>query len=169
MEEKYGLPFCSWVLLCSRKSYMSIFFLFFLPYLQDHGLLRSRNYATLATWRNDFPSLLQPRNRRIRLTQCCTQFKPFGNKTFCFRNFHTFKWECHIIMQIQYTKNLNPGRFELGTTLSCTNWSINPWCNLLMSVCISTSLLHSSTALLVLVIIIRSFYRIIWPTKRKNK
>ena len=27
-------------------------------------------------------------NRPIRLTQCCTQFKPFGNKTFCFRNFH---------------------------------------------------------------------------------
>ena len=27
-------------------------------------------------------------DRPIRLTQCCTQFKPFGNKTFCFRNFH---------------------------------------------------------------------------------
>ena len=27
-------------------------------------------------------------HRPIRLTQCCTQFKPFGNKTFCFRNFH---------------------------------------------------------------------------------
>ena len=26
--------------------------------------------------------------RPNRLTQCCTQFKPFGNKTFCFRNFH---------------------------------------------------------------------------------
>jgi len=23
-------------------------------------------------------------NRPNRLTQCCTQFKPFGNKTFCF-------------------------------------------------------------------------------------
>ena len=30
----------------------------------------------------------------------------------------SFKCECHIIMQIQYTKNLIPGRFELGTTLS---------------------------------------------------
>ena len=30
----------------------------------------------------------------------------------------SFKCECHIIIQIQYTKNLNPGRFELGTTLS---------------------------------------------------
>ena len=27
-------------------------------------------------------------DRPIRLTQCCTQFKPFGVKTFCFRNFH---------------------------------------------------------------------------------
>ena len=63
-------------------------------------------------------SAWEANNRPIRLTQCCTQFKPFGNKTFCFRNFHTFKWECHIIMQIQYTKNLNPGRFELGKTLS---------------------------------------------------
>ena len=30
----------------------------------------------------------------------------------------SFKCECHIIMQIQYTKNLNLRRFELGTTLS---------------------------------------------------
>ena len=36
----------------------------------------------------------------------------------------SFKYECHIIMQIQYTKNLNPGRFELGTTLSYPNRSI---------------------------------------------
>ena len=27
-------------------------------------------------------------NRPIRLTHCCTQFKPSGSKTFCFRNFH---------------------------------------------------------------------------------
>ena len=26
--------------------------------------------------------------RPIQLTQCCTQFKPFGNKMSCFRNFH---------------------------------------------------------------------------------
>ena len=30
----------------------------------------------------------------------------------------SFKCECNVIIQIQYTKNLNPGRFELGTTLS---------------------------------------------------
>ena len=35
-------------------------------------------------------------NGPIQLTQCCTQFKPLGNKTFCFRNFL-------IMMQIQYT------------------------------------------------------------------
>ena len=28
-----------------------------------------------------------PSYRSIRLTQCRTQFKPFGYKTFCFRNF----------------------------------------------------------------------------------
>ena len=27
-------------------------------------------------------------NRPNRLTQCCTQFKPFGNETFCSRYFH---------------------------------------------------------------------------------
>ena len=26
--------------------------------------------------------------RPIQLTQCCIQFKPFGNKMSCFRNFH---------------------------------------------------------------------------------
>ena len=36
----------------------------------------------------------------------------------------SFKCECYIIMQIQYTKNLNPGRFELGTTLSWPIWSM---------------------------------------------
>ena len=55
--------------------------------------------------------------RPIRLTQCCTQFKPFGNKTFVSGISISFKCECHIIMQMQYTKNLIPGRFELGTTL----------------------------------------------------
>ena len=31
---------------------------FFWPYLQDHSLLRSRNFATMVMWRNDFSSLL---------------------------------------------------------------------------------------------------------------
>ena len=37
----------------------------------------------------------------------------------------SFKRECCIIMQIQDTKNLIPGRFELGTTLSYKNRSID--------------------------------------------
>ena len=56
--------------------------------------------------------------RPIRLTQCCTQFKPFGIKRFVSGISILFKCEFHIIMQIQYTKNLNPRRFELGITLS---------------------------------------------------
>ena len=35
-----------------RKSCMSIFF-FFLSYFQDHGLLRSRNFVTIAMWHNN--------------------------------------------------------------------------------------------------------------------
>ena len=54
----YGLPSCSWVQSYTGKSYMLIFSFFFLQYLQYHGLLRSRNFATMATWRNDFFSLL---------------------------------------------------------------------------------------------------------------
>ena len=57
-------------------------------------------------------------NRPNRLTQCCTQFKPFGNKTFCFNISISFKCECHLLMQMQHTKNFNPTRFELGTTPS---------------------------------------------------
>ena len=57
-------------------------------------------------------------HRTIRLTQCCTQIKPFGNTTFFVSGISiSFKCECNIIMQIQYTEKLNPGRFELGTTL----------------------------------------------------
>ena len=44
--------------------------------------------------------------------------KSLGIKRFVSGISISFKCECHIIMQIQYTKNLNPGRFELGITLS---------------------------------------------------
>ena len=30
----------------------------------------------------------------------------------------SFKCECYFIMQMKHTKNLNPERFELGTTLN---------------------------------------------------
>ena len=49
---------------------------------------------------------------------------PSGIKRFVSGISISFKCECHIIMQIQYTKNLNPGRFELGTTLSQPKRSI---------------------------------------------
>ena len=39
-------------------------------------------------------------DRPTRLTQCCTQFKPFRNKTFCFRNFHIFS-----MRMIHYLRN----------------------------------------------------------------
>ena len=58
-----------------------------------------------------------PSYRYIRLTQCLTQFKPFGIKRFVLGISISFKCECHIITQIQYTKNLNPGSFQLGTTV----------------------------------------------------
>ena len=38
-------------------------------------------------------------NRPIRLTKCCTQFKPFGDKTFFSGISISFKCECNIIMQ----------------------------------------------------------------------
>ena len=44
------VPECNHV----RESHASQFFRFFLQYFQDRGLLRSRNFATMATWRNDF-------------------------------------------------------------------------------------------------------------------
>ena len=43
---------------------------------------------------------------------------PLGIKRFVSGISTSVKCECHKIMQIQYTKNLNPRRFELGTTLS---------------------------------------------------
>ena len=40
----------------SQQSFLTIFLLC-PPYLQDHGLLRSRNFATTATWRSNVSSL----------------------------------------------------------------------------------------------------------------
>ena len=42
---------------------MSIF-RFFLPYLQDHDLLRSKNFVSMTMWRDDFSSLHLKRNER---------------------------------------------------------------------------------------------------------
>ena len=60
-------PLCrfSWVQLCTGKSYMSIFsFLYSCHIVQDHGYLKSRIFATMATWRNDVSSL-------FRSSECC--------------------------------------------------------------------------------------------------
>ena len=43
---------------------------------------------------------------------------PLGMKRFVPDIFISFKCESYIVMQIQNTKKLNPGSFELGTTLS---------------------------------------------------
>ena len=51
--------------------------------LRNSIILRNLIYGK---WRKEKNST--GKHRPIRLTQCCTQFKPFGNKTFCFRNFH---------------------------------------------------------------------------------
>ena len=59
-----------------------------------------------------------PSYRPIRLTQCLPNSNPLGITRFVSGISISFKCECHIIMQTQYAKNLNPGRFELGTTLS---------------------------------------------------
>ena len=50
------------------------------------------------------------KNRPIRLTQCCTQFKPFGNKTFCFRNFHITELFWHMRMLISVNQNAERAR-----------------------------------------------------------
>ena len=39
-----------------------------------------------------------------------------GIKRFAPSTSISFKCECFIVMQIQHTKNLNPERFELGTS-----------------------------------------------------
>ena len=73
--EKTGPPFE--VVLFSRSD-------------QPFWLSGSCPYFGLVTFlsRSDKFCKNSKRNRPNRLTQCCTQFKPFGNKTFCFRNFH---------------------------------------------------------------------------------
>ena len=53
-------------LIMHRKViHVNFFRFFFLPHLQYHGLLRSRNFATMATWRNDFISLLAYKSQGV--------------------------------------------------------------------------------------------------------
>ena len=54
-----------------------LFFFYFsaMPYLHDHGLLRSRYFSTTATWRNDLLSLLPPPLLQRFLKTCCFQWQ----------------------------------------------------------------------------------------------
>ena len=55
-------------------------------------------------------------NRPVRLTQGFRlNSNPLGRKRFVSGISISFNCECHIIMRIQFTKNVNPGRFELCT------------------------------------------------------
>ena len=71
---------------------------------------------------NDMIMRLKQKKRkfepRIKLNHNIPNSNPLGKNRFVSGISISFKCECHIIMQIQYTKNLKPGRFELGTTLS---------------------------------------------------
>ena len=49
MEEKYGILFCSWVQACTGKEFM--FFVLSVPWTTVCS-----DFATMATWRNDFSS-----------------------------------------------------------------------------------------------------------------
>ena len=58
---KYRLPCCSWVQSCTEEVIQTIFsfFFFFLAGISSGlRLLRSRNFATMARWGNDFYFLL---------------------------------------------------------------------------------------------------------------
>ena len=74
MDRNYGLPFCSWVQsyteVMHAKLFCFCFVFFFLPYLQDHALLRSRSFATMVTWRNDFSSLFLLIRLNSRFCEC---------------------------------------------------------------------------------------------------
>ena len=57
-------------------------------------------------------------NRPNRLTYVAPKSNLLRIKCFVLGISIPFKWEFYNKLQIHYTKNLNPGRFELGTTLS---------------------------------------------------
>ena len=60
------------------------FFLFYfsaMQYLQNHGLLRSRYFATMVTWRNDLSYLLPPPLLQFFRKTCCFQWQEVK---FCF-------------------------------------------------------------------------------------
>ena len=54
----------------------------------------------------------------IRRTQCCTQFKSFGNKTFVPSISMSFQCQCYIIMQMNTQRTLTPKDL---------NWVLHDW------------------------------------------
>ena len=79
-----------WATVSFRSAMMQrkvthVIFIVFLPYLQDHGLLRSTNFATMATYGNDFSLWAcgnnQYGNIEHNLSWCCVGAgKPFMGK-----------------------------------------------------------------------------------------
>ena len=84
----------------------------------------TRSTATGTSSENHFPFIQSYyackmlSNRPNRLTHVVPNLNPLGIKRCVSGISMSFKSECHIMMQIKYTKNLNPWRFEFGTTLS---------------------------------------------------
>ena len=67
---------------------------------------------------NHIKRLKNVKNRPIRLTQCCTQFKSPGIKILCVL-ICIIMWHSHLNdMETPETKRFIPKGFELGTTLS---------------------------------------------------
>ena len=63
IKEKHGLPFCSWVQSGAEKPYMSMFSPFSAIFAGPR-LLRIKTFATMATWRDGFSSLLRKSRSR---------------------------------------------------------------------------------------------------------
>ena len=63
---------------CTGKSSTSFLFFsfFFLTYLQDHGLLISRNFATMVTWRNDLSSKKRDKREEWGRVRPCKETGP---------------------------------------------------------------------------------------------
>ena len=55
--------------IMQRKVIHVHFFVFFLPFIQDHGFFESRSFATMATWHNHFSflCLLPPPGKKCKI------------------------------------------------------------------------------------------------------
>ena len=120
-----GRKVCSISGVIDRKFIpVHFFFFFFLPCLQDHSFLRSRNFVTMATWRNDFS---------IVYTLGAT---PLGHTTMLNKNF------IHVSFRLFFTlyctrKNeatylqLKPGCHMLGKSQAIGDLTFCPPCQIL--------------------------------------